>query len=226
MSELLSTAFFGVAITLLAFQLGLYVQKKLKSPLANPLAIAVILIIATLQIFKIPLASYAVGADFITLFIVPATAVLAVSIYNKRALLRKYWLPIVAGCAAGSVASIASVLLLCRLFGLDKNLTASLIPKSVTTPIAMDLAAQLGGTPSIAVVAVIVTGILGAICAPILIKIFRVKNPIARGIAIGTSSHAVGTTRAIAIGEIEGAMSGIAIAVAGISTVIICLFLK
>lgn len=226
MSEFLTTPFFGVAITLLAFQLGLYVQKKLKSPLANPLAIAVILVIATLQICKIPLASYKVGADFIALFVVPATAALAVSIYTKRALLRKYWLPIIAGCAAGSLASIGSVFLLCRLFGLNEQLTSSLIPKSVTTPIAMDLSAQLGGTPSITVVAVIVTGILGAICAPILIKLFRVKNPIARGIAIGTSSHAVGTTRAIAIGEIEGAMSGIAIAIAGISTVLICLFLK
>lgn len=223
MKIIFQSPLFGVIISVFAFKIGLSVQKKLKTPLANPLAIAVILIIAFLNVFKIPLEDYKIGANFISLFLVPATAVLAVSIYNKRELLKRHFLPIIVGCFVGSCASVGSVLILCRLFGLNSQLTGSLIPKSVTTPIAMDIAMQKGGIPALAVAAVIFTGILGAIISPVLIKIFRVKDPIARGIAIGTSSHAVGTTRAIQMGETEGAMSGLAIAIAGISTVIICL---
>ena len=140
-------------------------------------------------------------------------------------MLKKNLIPILAGTFTGSVASIASVLVLCRLFGLSDELTASLIPKSVTTPIAMEISKQQGGIVPITVAAVIVTGIFGAVLAPIFIRIFRVKNPVEAGIAIGTCSHALGTSKALELGEVEGAMSGIAIGVAGIITVILTMFL-
>lgn len=225
MKELLASPLFGIVLSILAFQIGLWVNQKTKSPLCNPLLIAVALIIFILQVFDIPLEYYKKGGDVIAIFLAPATACLALSVYGQIKQLQKHLLPIVAGCFAGSLASVASVLFLCRLFGLDATLTASLIPKSVTTPIAMELSAQAGGVPAFTVAAVICTGILGAIIAPLLCKLFRVHDPVARGVAIGTSSHAVGTTKALEMGPLEGAMSGISIGVAGIATVLICLFL-
>ena len=154
------------------------------------------------------------------MFLAPATACLAVAVYTKLQILKKYALPILVGCAAGSAASMGSVYLLCRLFGLDESLTVSLIPKSVTTPIAVSIAEPAGGMVPITVVAVIFTGILGGIFAPFLIRLFRVSDPVAAGLAIGASSHAVGTSKAIELGEVEGAMSGLAIGICGIITVL------
>ena len=116
------------------------------------------------------------------MFLAPATACLAVAVYTKLQILKQYWLPILAGCAAGSAASMGSVYLLCRLFGLDESLTVSLIPKSVTTPIAVSIAEPAGGVVPVTVVAVIFTGILGGIFAPLLIRIFRVSDPVAAGL--------------------------------------------
>ena len=171
-------------------------------------------------IFHIPLEEFNKGGDFIAFFLIPATAALALSIYRQVWLLKRNFLPIIIGSAVGSLVSMGSVYGLCRLFRLDEVLTYSLIPKSVTTPIAMDVSLQLGGEPSITVAAVVVTGITGAILAPAFIRLFRVNNPIAAGVAIGTCSHALGTAKALEIGEVEGAMSGIAIGVSGILTVL------
>ena len=140
-------------------------------------------------------------------------------------LLKKNLFPILAGSAAGSAASMGSVWLLCRLFKLDEKVTVSLLPKSVTTPIAMGVSEQLGGIVSITVAAVVFTGILGAILAPLFIKLFRIKDPVAAGLAIGACSHAVGTSKALELGEAEGAMSSIAIGVCGLMTVLFSLFL-
>ena len=154
------------------------------------------------------------------MFLAPATACLAVAVYTKLQILKQYWFPILVGCVAGSAASMGSVYLLCRLFGLEESLTVSLLPKSVTTPIAVSIAEPAGGMVPITVVAVIFTGILGGIFAPLLIRLFRVADPVAAGLAIGASSHAVGTSKAIELGEIEGAMSGLAIGICGIITVL------
>ena len=154
------------------------------------------------------------------MFLAPATACLAAAIYTRINILKKYWLPILVGCAAGSAASMGSVYGMCRLFGLDDSLTVSLIPKSVTTPIAVSIAEPAGGVVPVTVVAVIGTGILGSILAPYLIRIFRISDPVAAGLAIGASSHAVGTSKAIEIGEVEGAMSGLAMGICGIITVL------
>lgn len=220
-NELTSSPYFGAGISAAAFWVGVKLNRKLRTPLCNPLVIAVVLVAGVLLIFHIPYDSYDVGGTVIDMFLAPATACLAVAVYAKKQILKEYWLPVLAGCAAGSAASMGSVYLMCRLFGLDENLTASLLPKSVTTPIAVSIAGTSGGTPSITVAAVIFTGILGSIFAPLLIRIFRVSDPVAAGLAIGASSHAVGTSKAVEIGEVEGAMSGLAIGICGLITVLL-----
>lgn len=221
MTELTASPFFGIALSILAYWVGVRLQKKTGLVICNPLIIAIVLVSGVLLLFRIPYESYNAGGSIINLFLAPATACLAVSVYSKLSLLKACWLPILVGCVAGSVSSMGSVLILCRLFGLDQALTASLLPKSVTTPIAVSISGSLGGMPSITVVAVILTGILGSVLSPFLIKLFRVKDPVAAGLAIGSCSHAVGTARALELGETQGAMSGLAIGICGIVTVLI-----
>ena len=222
---ILQSALFGLTMTFGVYLLMSALNRRTGSPLLNPVLLTIIAIVAVLLVFDIPLQDYLNGASIITMMLTPTTALLAYSIYRQLPLLKKYFLPIVLGCLAGSAASMTSVYLLCRLMGLSDTLTYTMIPKSVTTPIAMELSAQGGGVPAFTVAAVIFTGILGAITAPLLVKLLRVKEPVEKGVAIGTCSHAIGTTKAMEMGELEGAMSGISIGVAGIATVIICLFL-
>ena len=214
MLEWFSSPLFGVALSILAYVSGVWVNKKLRSPAANPLLIAVVLVIIFLKLTGIPLEAYQAGGNFIGMFLAPATACLAVSIYSQIHLLKKNLLPILAGSAAGSAASMASVWVLCRLFRLDESFTASL------------LAEQLGGSAPITVAAVIFTGILGAMLVPAFLKLFRVKDPVAAGLAIGACSHAIGTSKALEIGEAEGAMSSIAIGACGLITVLFSMFLR
>lgn len=225
MSELRASPYFGIALSILAFWAGEKLQKKLKSPFCNPLLIAILIIVIILLVFDIPYDSYNEGGAVINMFLAPATACLAVSIYTKLQLLKENAIPILVGCTAGSLSSMGSVYVLCKLFGLDEAMTASLLPKSITTPIAVEVCQTHGGIVPVTVIAVIFTGILGSILAPYLIKLFRVKNPITAGLAIGACSHAVGTSKAIEFGETEGAMSGLAIGVCGILTVIISMVL-
>ncbi len=225
MSELWASPYFGIALSILAFWAGEKLQKKLKSPFCNPLLIAILIIVIILLVFDIPYDSYNEGGAVINMFLAPATACLAVSIYTKLQLLKENAIPILVGCTAGSLSSMGSVYVLCKLFGLDKAMTASLLPKSITTPIAVEVCQTHGGIVPVTVIAVIFTGILVSILAPYLIKLFRVKNPITAGLAIGACSHAVGTSKAIEFGETEGAMSGLAIGVCGILTVIISMVL-
>ena len=225
MIEWTNSPFFGVALSVLAFWIGVKIQKKTGLVVCNPLLIGMILVIGLLLALGIPYENYDQGGSLINLFLSPATACLAVAIYSKVQLLKENWLPILVGCVVGSLVSMGSILGLCRLFGLDEAMTASLLPKSVTTPIAVSVAQAHGGIPSITVVAVILTGILGSILAPLLIRLFRVKDPIAAGLAIGACSHAVGTSKALELGETEGAMSGLAIGVCGLVTVLFSLIL-
>lgn len=225
LSTIFTDKLFAIVISLFAYWLGHKIQKRWKSPLLNPLLLAIIFIIAFLCVFKIPLASYKNGGDVISMFLAPATAVLAYSIYHQLGLLKKNWVPILIGCITGALSSMISVFILCRIFHLDHQLMVSLIPKSVTTPIAMGISGNLGGIVSVTVAAVVVTGIFGSVITPILVKILKLKNKVAIGVAIGSCSHAVGTSKAIEMGEKEGAMSGIAIGICGIVTVLLSLFL-
>ena len=225
MKELLASPYFGIFLSIAAYALGCGLNRKFRTPLCNPLLIAIVLVVGVLLVFRIPYEDYNAGGEIISLFLAPATACLAVGIYSKLAVLKKYWLPILVGAVAGSASSMLSVYALCRLLGLDEQLTVSLIPKSVTTPIAVGIVESAGGLTPITVVAVIVTGILGAILAPTMIRLFRISDSVAAGLAIGACSHAVGTSKAVELGEVEGAMSGLAIGVCGVVTVVLSLLL-
>ena len=224
MSALLETPYFGIILTILAYWTGVKLQKKTGLVICNYMIIAVALVVAVLTVLHIPYESYYKGGSIINMFLGPATACMAVTIYSKRELLRKHWLPIIVGCFAGVVTSMGSILIMCRLFGLDKAMTVSLLPKSVTTPIATVVSEGHGGTVAVTVAAVMVTGILGNLAAPFLVKLFRIRDPLAVGLGIGACSHAVGTAKALEMGETEGAMGGLAIGLCGIITAVLALF--
>ena len=225
LEAVLTSPFFGLGLSAAAWCAVVWVQKKTGWVLCNPLVVAGVLIIAFLSVFHIPLSQYNEGAEIIKMMLGPVTAVLALNIYHQRETLKEFFWPVLAGCLAGSLASLGSVLLLCRLFRLEDALTASLLPKSVTTAIALGIAESQGGIQGIAAVAVILAGLVGAVFAPMFAKWFRVHDPVAEGLAIGACSHALGTTKAMEIGEIQGAMSSIAICVCGIFTSLLALFL-
>lgn len=168
LSAFLDSPFMGISLSLGTFCAGLWIQKKGKSPLLNPLLISIVLVIAVLLAFSIPMDSYEKGGNFLSLFLTPATAALAYSIYQQWELLKKNWIPVLAGCTAGVLTSMGSVFLFSKVLGLNEILTASMLPKSVTTPIAMEISAQMGGIPSVTVAAVVCTGIFGAILSPVL----------------------------------------------------------
>lgn len=224
-NSLTDSPLFGLLLTFGSYLIGVKVQQKLKSPLANPLIIAAALSITLLLVLDIPLTNYQQGSQYITLFLGPATASLALSIYRQYPVLKQNLIPVIAGTAIGSAVSMGSVLLLCRLFRLEEIMENSLLAKSVTTAIAIEITEQQGGLPSITVAAVVITGIMGAVLSPYLIKFLGVKDRVAAGLAIGTASHALGTTKALQIGDIEGAMSSIAIGVSGLITVLFALFI-
>lgn len=211
--------FFGIFISLIAFEIGLFIYKKTKFPLFNPLLIATIIVIGLLKIFNIDFDTYNQGGQFINIFLGPATIVLAVPLYKNLNLLKKNFLPIISGIFVGTLVSVLSVISISFFLGLDNTLTVSLLSKSVTTPIGIEITNTLGGVTSITVLAIILSGIIGAIVGPTVFKILRINSPIARGISLGTASHAVGTSKALEIGEQEGAMSSLSIGVAGIITV-------
>lgn len=218
MLHLIATLIVGTVVSFIVFKLAVALYKKLRSPLLNPLLVTVIFIIVLLCVFQIPLESYESSVQAISFLLGPATVALAYSVYRQRQILKQHFVPIFCGCLVGSVVSMISAYSLCKLLGLGDDMAISFIPKSVTTPIAIAVSQELGGITSITVAAVIITGILGAIFAPLMTKIFRVNNRIAKGVAIGTCSHAVGTTKALEMGELEGAMSGVSIAVSGLLT--------
>ena len=217
-AQLALTLAVGTVASFAVFKLSVLLYERVKSPLLNPLLVTVAFIIAALVALRIPLDSYEQSVQLISFLLGPATVALAYSVYRQRQTLKEHFVPIFAGCLVGSVVSMASAYALCKLLGLDDALALSFIPKSVTTPIAIAVSQQLGGITSITVAAVIVTGILGAITAPLMARLFRVRDGIAKGVASGTCSHAVGTTKALEMGELEGAMSGVSIAVSGLLT--------
>lgn len=217
---IVSSPMFGFCLSILLFELGVIIQQKAKSPIANPLLISGILIIVILSVTGVSFEQYNNGARYITMFLSPCTAVLAVNIYNNLATIKKYLLPILAGTAAAAAASMGSVYLMCKMFHLDDEMLLSLLPKSVTTAISMPLVTMTGGIDAILVAATMVTGVLCAIVAPLLVKLFKFKDPVAAGIAIGSSGHGIATASAIKLGPVQGATSGIAIAMSGLFTVL------
>ncbi|NPE29520.1 LrgB family protein [Methanococcoides sp. SA1] len=219
MTHLARSPVFGIGISIITFSAGNLLYKRTGSALLNPLVLSMLMIIGLLLSLHITFDDYNRGGQYISFFLGPATVILAVPLYKKISLLKENVIPILAGIIVGSAAGIVSIIVMCRMFGLDDLLSISMIPKSVTTPIGIEISSQLGGMPSITVAAIVFTGIAGVLLGPLVCKLFRINDKVAVGIAIGTSSHALGTTKAVEMGETEGAMSGMAIGIAGLVTV-------
>ena len=224
MTEFFKTPMFGIFLTCLSWTVGVWAQKKTGWKLCYPLVVATVFAIGVLTLMKIPYSSYKVGGDIVTTMLAPATAVLALNIYNQRKLLGKYFWPVVVGCSVGALTSLVTITLLCKLMAVNSVITASLFPKSVTTAIAVAISENRGGVAGITTASVLIAGTTGALGAPLFAKIFRVKNPVAEGVAIGACSHALGTTKALEIGKLQGAMSSIAICICGIMTSVFVMF--
>ena len=224
LSSFASNPFFGLALTFACWALGLKIQKKTGLLLLNPVLVAAVLIVVVLTVFGISFKQYNVGGSLVSLMLGPATAVLALNIYQQREILHKNFLPLVIGCTVGCLVSIGAAILLCRLFGTNQVFSISMLPKSVTTAIALGISESGGGMPGITAAAVVFTGIEGAVIVPWLAKLFRITHPVAEGVAIGACSHAIGTSKALEIGKVQGAMSSISLCVCGILTTGLMLF--
>ena len=221
MKEFLTdSAFFGAFISLAAYEAGLLLKKKFKLAVLNPLLIGTICVIAVLLFFNVDYQKYNEGAKYISYLLTPATVCLAVPLYQQLSLLKKNIKAVAGGITAGVLASLLSVFLLSKSFGLSHEQYVTLLPKSITTAIGMGISQELGGIVTITVAAIVVTGIFGNVIAEFICKIFRIQEPVAKGLALGTASHAIGTAKAMELGEVEGAMSSLAIAVAGLLTVL------
>ena len=222
MNEFLSQLpLFSLVLTLGTYQIGLLLQKKWKTPLLNPLLISVALIVAVLLVTGFSVEQYQLDMKIFSWLITPATVSLAVPLYEHMQKLKKNLPAILAGVAAGAITGLFSVFGLCALFSLDRQTTISLLPKSITTAIGMVISGQNGGIEALTSLVIAFTGILGSIAGPGLCKLLRLDHPIAQGVAFGTSAHVVGTAKASELGSIQGAVSSLSLAVAGILTAIL-----
>ncbi len=215
-----STAYSGAALTMVAYFIGVAVKNKLKNQVFNPILIAIIIICSFLLVTGIDYASYNSGAQYISWFLTPATVALAIPLYRQVERLKSNITAILLGIFSGVVASGVGIFALAVIFNLSHTEYVTLLPKSITSAIGMGVSRELGGLPAITVPVIIMTGIYGSIVAEAVLKAAKITNPVAKGLAIGTAAHGTGTTKALEIGEVEGAMSGLSIAVAGLITVV------
>lgn len=215
-----NSVFFGVFISLLGYEIGLLLKRKYKKAVFNPLLIAIIIVMLVLTVTGVDYDTYNEGAKYISYLLTPATVCLAIPLYQQLDLLKKNYKAILGGIFAGVLTSMVSVLGLCLLFRLSRQEYITLLPKSITTAIGMGVSEELGGIVTITVAVIIITGVFGNIVGETVFRIFHIEDTVAKGTALGTSAHAIGTARAIEMGEVEGAMSGLSIAVAGLMTVV------
>lgn len=214
------SVFLGVILSLAAYGMGTLLKRWFKMTIFNPLLIAVVITIVVLLALDLDYETYYEGAKYISYLLTPATVCLAIPLYEQIEMLKKHKGAIVIGICSGVLTSLLSIFVLCLLFGLDHKQYVTLLPKSITTAIGMGVSEELGGYVTITVTVIVITGVFGNMIASTVCKIFCIEEPVARGIAIGSSSHAIGTVKAMEMGEIEGAMSSLSIAVAGVLTVV------
>ncbi len=217
---LTGSVYFGVVLTLICYEIGLLIKRKVKVSIANPLLIASILIIAVLVGVGIDYETYKASVQPINFLLTPATVCLAIPLYRQLTLLKKYPVAIFGGVLSGVLSAMISIFLMSLAFGLNHEQYVSILPKSITTAIGIGISGKMGGIVTLTVIAISITGISGTVLAQWWLKLLRIEEPIAKGLAIGTASHALGTTKAMEMGEIEGAMSSLSIVVTGILTVI------
>ena len=216
-----NSMFAGVTLSLIAYLIGVILKKKLKLGIFNPLLISIVISIGVLLIGKVDYDTYNEGAKFLSWLLTPATVCLAIPLYEQWELLKQNYKAVLLGLLAGTVTSLTTVFVLAKLFGLSHEEYVTLLPKSITTAIGMGVSEELGGYVTITVAVIIITGVLGNMFGEQICKLFRITEPISKGLAFGASSHAIGTAKALEIGEVEGAMSSLAIAVSGIFTVVL-----
>lgn len=225
MSEFLSrSACFGVLISLIGYYIGVRLKKRFKFALLNPFLISLLFTIAALLLLQVDYESYYDGAKYLNYLLTPATVCLAIPLYEQLNALKKNFWAVFAGILAGVLAALTSIFLLALIFKLDHARYVTLLPKSITTAIGMVVSEEMGGYPGITTTAILFTGLTGNVFAEGFLKLIRVTEPVAKGIAMGTSAHAIGTSKAFEMGQTEGAMSSVAIAVAGIITVVLLQF--
>lgn len=216
-----SSMFAGVALSLISYLIGMLLKKKFKLSIFNPLLIAIVVSIIVLLIGGVDYKAYNQGAKYLSWLLTPATVCLAIPLYEQWSLLKKNFKAVLLGLVAGVVTSLGTVYVLSLIMGLSHKDYVTLLPKSITTAIGMGVSEELGGYVTITVAVIIVTGVLGNMAGELVCKIFRITEPISKGLAFGSAAHAIGTAKAIEIGEVEGAMSSLAIAVSGILTVVL-----
>lgn len=214
-----NSVYFGVVISLLTYILGIQLKKKFKLSILNPLLVSMVLVILVLVMFDIDYEVYNQGGKYISYLLTPATVCLAIPLYQQLDLLKKNFKAIISGILTGVLTSLASILILSAIFNLSHELYVSILPKSITTAIGIAVTEELGGVATITVGLIVLTGILGNVIGQGVCKLFKIKNPISVGLAFGTASHAMGTTKALELGEVQGAMSSLSIAVSGLLTV-------
>ncbi len=220
MNMLNQSVFFGVVISLVAYYIGMWLKKKFKLSIFNPLLISIIITIVVLLCTKMDYQVYYDGAKYISYLLTPATICLAIPLYEQVTLLKKQWKAVIGGIVTGVLTSMFCIFVMCLVMGLGHAEYVTLLPKSITTAIGMGVSEELGGYVTITVAVIIITGVFGNIIGDVVCKVFKIKEPIAKGLALGTSSHAIGTAKAMEMGEVEGAMSSLSVAVAGLLTVI------
>ena len=221
MKELLSeSVFFGVLISVVTYEMGVFIKKKWKLAIFNPLLLSVLAVMGILILLKVDYTVYYEGAKYLSYLLTPATVCLAVPLYEKYELLKQYTGAIMGGILAGVLTSLVSILVCAWAFGFTHEQYVTMLPKSITTAIGMGVSEELGGMVTITVAVIIITGVLGNMMAEVVLKLFHIEEAVAKGIAIGSASHAIGTVKAMELGEIEGAMSSLSIAVAGLLTVV------
>ena len=215
-----NSLFFGAVVSLLAYEVGLLLKRRFRWAILNPLLIAVICVIGVNAAMKVDYQTYNEGGQYLSYLLTPATVCLAVPLYEQLELLKKHLVAVACGIVAGVLSSMVGVLLCAIVFGLQHELYVTLLPKSITTAIGMGVSEELDGIVTITVATIIVTGILGSVIADGVFALFHIEEPVARGLALGNASHAIGTSKAMELGQVEGAMSGLAVAVAGLLTVL------
>lgn len=215
------SAYFGITLSIAMYLVGLALKKKFKLPIFNPLLVAIALTITVILLFNIDLETYTSSASTLSWLLTPSTICLAIPLYQQIELLKKYWVAIGWALLSGVLTSFTTIYVLCLLFKLNHATYVTLLPKLITTAIGMGISEEFGGYVTITVAVIILTGVLGNIFAEVMFKLFKTKHPIAKGIGLGSCAHAIGTAKAMELGEIEGAMSSLSIAMSGLITVLL-----
>jgi len=223
-TQITTSAFFGIVLTLSTFQVGRLIVKKTGIKALNPMVTSILLVVAVLVLFRVDYADYNIGGKYITVLLGPATVAMAIPVYRQVELLKKNWLLILISVSCGAIAALTGIFVLSKLFALDPILYKSILAKSVTSAIAVGISEEQGAIPAITLLAVTLTGITGSVFNLIACKLLRIKDSMAVGLGMGTSSHAIGTSVALTVGDVEGAMSSLALVVAGLVTVVFAPF--